>query len=81
MSSTARAMVSEGGAGVLFRGIVPRAQRVTCAVFILGEVKDRVTALYLQARGPSPASQHSSGGGIVRAHHNPAVALAMEGKP
>lgn len=65
---------------MLFRGIVPRAQRVSCAVFILGEVKDRVTALYIKARGPAGASQHS-GGGIVREHHNPTVALAMEGKP
>lgn len=52
MARTAHGMWKEGGARVLFRGLLPRAQRVTFAVFILGECQERLTNAYLQFRRP-----------------------------
>ena len=64
MSGTALQMWREGGSGALFRGIVPRTQRVTFAVFILSEAKERLTHLYLQL-----APQKQEGG----VHTSPSV--------
>ncbi|CAI5468138.1 unnamed protein product [Closterium sp. Yama58-4] len=60
MSGTFARMWREGGSKTLFRGLIPRAQRVTFAVFILSEAKERLTDLYLKLH-PHPAAQsHAS---------------------
>ncbi|CAI5965223.1 unnamed protein product [Closterium sp. NIES-64] len=60
MTGTFARMWIEGGSKTLFRGLIPRAQRVTFAVFILSEAKERLTELYLKLH-PHPAAQsHAS---------------------
>lgn len=46
MSRTAASMMQEGGLRTIFSGLLPRTQRVTCAVFILNESKDHLSNLY-----------------------------------
>eukprot|EP00850_Spirogloea_muscicola_P004710 SM000020S06060 [mRNA] locus=s20:857126:859039:+ [translate_table: standard] len=48
MFKTGIAMWHEGGFRGLWSGLLPRAQRIACAVFILGEAKDRLTDIYLR---------------------------------
>eukprot|EP00850_Spirogloea_muscicola_P007019 SM000034S12773 [mRNA] locus=s34:600068:601992:- [translate_table: standard] len=48
MVKTGIAMWHEGGFRRLWSGLLPRAQRIACAVFILGEAKDRLTDIYLK---------------------------------
>ena len=47
MMGTAAVMVKEGGVKSLFSGLFPRTLRVTAAVFILSEAKERISKVYL----------------------------------
>lgn len=47
IGSTFRTIVDEGGYRALFSGLIPRTQRIVCAVVILSEAKDHLTHLYL----------------------------------
>ncbi|KAL2653201.1 hypothetical protein R1flu_021329 [Riccia fluitans] len=47
VTSTAKTLFKEGGVRAFYCGLLPRLQRIVCAVFILGEAKTRLTDLYL----------------------------------
>ncbi|CAM6091843.1 unnamed protein product [Calypogeia fissa] len=49
MTSTAKVVWTEGGIRQLYSGIIPRTQRVVCAVYIYGEAKKHLTQLYFKA--------------------------------
>ena len=53
MAGTAAVMVKEGGVKSLFSGLFPRALRVTAAVFILSEAKERISRVYLHVLAPN----------------------------
>ncbi|KAG0575421.1 hypothetical protein KC19_5G002800 [Ceratodon purpureus] len=47
MGSAFRTIMDEGGYRALYSGIIPRTQRIVCAVLILSEAKEHLTHLYL----------------------------------
>ncbi|BBN00156.1 hypothetical protein MPTK1_1g26850 [Marchantia polymorpha subsp. ruderalis] len=51
VTSTAKVLLQEGGMAAFYSGLIPRTQRIICAVFILGEAKTHLTELYLKHFG------------------------------
>jgi hypothetical protein len=47
-AGTASHIISHDGFSALFSGLLPRAVRITCAVFILSECRDLFTRVYLE---------------------------------
>lgn len=47
VSATAKVLWTEGRMRQFYSGIIPRTQRVVCAVYIYGEAKTHLTHLYL----------------------------------